>query len=380
MKKFFLLFLVVFIILTPFFSRAENDSDLERDSYIVEIIDEEGKPTETIEVEYDGMVSCGRCLTVIGEGGYSEFLDDIHECEDGETFIPCDFCHLFIVFDRIINFFLFVLIPLLALMAIVFSGVTMMFVAKNPEMINKAKKIFLYAILGLFLSYLAWAITSLAVFQFMDTEKWELGWTGMEARRICPLQISEDPHAEEDNNGTNSEPEDEDENDEDDPDPDKHTLRIEVQGEVGDSLTIPEPGESHEYEAEKDINIHAYPEPGYAFDGWGGDIATTDESVEITMDQDYEITATFRSVEPETILNKATGKSCNEVCLEEGMNCVSIGTNDSADSGDFWYRGTFPNITCYDDGEGSCSTDMDSYTISRNCEGYEADWTRCRCE
>ncbi len=207
MKRFLLAGLVLVLVLTPTLSDADNDGVEyeEAETYEVKVItgeDSDGNPVSgTLEIEYEGMVPCGRCLPVKNSsstGGYfSEELDIIHGCPSSanapasnppRTFIPCSLCHLFIVFDRIISFVLGLLIPAVALIVIVGSGVLMILSTGNPEKVTKAKDTLLYAVLGLFLAYFSWAIISIFVSSFMD---WDIEWgsEGIQIQHMCEVSI-----------------------------------------------------------------------------------------------------------------------------------------------------------------------------------------------
>ena len=80
---------------------------------------------------------------------------------------PCCLCDLFVMLDRIIDFVLFTIAPLLAVVMIA-VGAFMMIMAyagsAGPETINKAKKLFASIAIGLLIIYAAWA----AVYLFLD--------------------------------------------------------------------------------------------------------------------------------------------------------------------------------------------------------------------
>ena len=198
--------LLLVLVLAPTLSGANNGETEyeETETYEVKVItgeDEDGEQTSgTLKVEYDGMVPCGRCLPVT-EGDeignfFSKDLDEIHGCASAalgsvpspETFIPCSFCHVFIIFDRIISFVLGLLIPAISLIVIVGSGVLMILSTGNPEKVTKAKDTLLYAVLGLFLAYFSWAIISIFVSGFMD---WDIDWgsDGIRIQHMCDVSI-----------------------------------------------------------------------------------------------------------------------------------------------------------------------------------------------
>ncbi len=186
MKKIFFIFAVT-LLFFPFFSEA-NGSYEEVDSYQIEVYAEAGGLVRTINVEYEGMVPCGRCLP--SDNYYNAYLDTVHSCESGTAFIPCTLCHTFIIFDRIISFVLGMLIPALALLAIVGAGVILIVSTDNPNLVTKAKNTLLWAVGGLFLAYFSWLAVSIIISQFMDSD-WDISWTGIEVQHMCSLEIEE---------------------------------------------------------------------------------------------------------------------------------------------------------------------------------------------
>ncbi|MGM0439015.1 MAG: pilin [Patescibacteria group bacterium] len=206
MKKFIILILAAFIIFVPQISEADEAEEYqESETYNINVIgeDQQGDPISgSLEVEYDGMVPCGRCLSVESSSGdiqnfFSKELDEIHRCSSEalgkggsspETFVPCSLCHLFMIFDRVISFVLGGLIPAIALIVIVGAGVTMIVSTGNPEKTNKAIDALKYAALGLFLAYFSWAIITLIISGFMD---WEIEWgsEGIKTQPMCEVEI-----------------------------------------------------------------------------------------------------------------------------------------------------------------------------------------------
>ena len=186
MKRVVIIITFLAFLLVPTFSVAEEYE--ETDSYTIPVRAEGGGVARTLEIDYEGMVPCGRCLSTTDQ--YDEFLDSVNNCPDGTTFIPCTFCHGFMIFDRIIHFILGVLIPAIALIVIVSAGVYMITSAGNPEKVNKGKSTLTYAVLGLFLAYFSWAIITVIVSSFMD---WDIDWgsQGIQVQHMCDLEIEE---------------------------------------------------------------------------------------------------------------------------------------------------------------------------------------------
>jgi hypothetical protein len=74
---------------------------------------------------------------------------------------------------------------------------------------------------------------------------------------------------------------------------DECRLNIEVEGE---GMTSPTPGK-HYYTSGTDVNIRAYPEEGWYFMNWEGDVADEDsERTVVTVDENKTVTAHFAKV------------------------------------------------------------------------------------
>lgn len=150
MKKISLLFLIIFLgslLLFPLFSLAGTYQ------------------ANGTTVNYVGLVPCG---------GPGERL--------------CQFCHFFVMFDGIIDFVLFKIVPPLATLMIVFGGIMFFATAESPEKINEAKKLMSSAVLGLVIIYGAWLLISL-FFSIIGLSEVGLGLIGPDKWFIinCPM-------------------------------------------------------------------------------------------------------------------------------------------------------------------------------------------------
>lgn len=92
-----------------------------------------------------------------------------------------------------------------------------------------------------------------------------------------------------------------------------HSLTVECTR--GGSVTEPGEGEFI-YEAGTEVDLRVYPEPFYRFQGWTGDVSTISKlnapETTITIQGDYAITATFRSLLPCFIATAAYGSETAE--------------------------------------------------------------------
>lgn len=81
---------------------------------------------------------------------------------------PCQLCHLFILFKNIVNFLLSDIVPPVAVLMIIIGGFMFIFAhfgaiggEGGPGLILKARKLFLYTVIGIFLIYSSWLIVNL---------------------------------------------------------------------------------------------------------------------------------------------------------------------------------------------------------------------------
>ncbi len=85
------------------------------------------------------------------------------------------------------------------------------------------------------------------------------------------------------------------------------TINIEGQG-----TTLP-PGGTHVYNEGQDVSLNAFAEAGWVFEGWSGDLESTDATETITMDSDKTITATFTEIVYHTLTINIVGQGLVEV-------------------------------------------------------------------
>jgi len=71
---------------------------------------------------------------------------------------PCELCDIFVMIDRILDFLLFKIVPVLAALMIAIGGFMYIFAFGKPEMISQAKRLFTAIAIGLLIIYGAWAL------------------------------------------------------------------------------------------------------------------------------------------------------------------------------------------------------------------------------
>ena len=77
----------------------------------------------------------------------------------------CQFCHIFVMLDRIIDFVLFNIVFPVAVLLIVIGGIKYIFSSGNPGTIKQANSILFSTTVGLIIIFSSWLIIS----EFMTT-------------------------------------------------------------------------------------------------------------------------------------------------------------------------------------------------------------------
>ena len=128
---------------------------------------------------YTGFVPCGRDLCTVTSEGIAEDVQGridatlsaggtpAHEvlgraCAGRGTMesIPCQICHFFMMADGIIDWVLFMLVPLIAILTISWGGFMLIFAAGDPYKVQRARQIFTATAIGLAIIFGAFALIS----------------------------------------------------------------------------------------------------------------------------------------------------------------------------------------------------------------------------
>jgi len=123
-------------------------------------------------VAYDGLVPCGKCVFV----GGSDLVDGrgdlkgVPEDADAEN-LSCQFCHLLVMGDSILDFILLRLVPIIAVLMLVVSGVMFFFGGGDPGKLTTAKQIITSTIIGLVIIFAAFLIVS-TILSFAGLADW----------------------------------------------------------------------------------------------------------------------------------------------------------------------------------------------------------------
>jgi len=143
MKKLFC-FILLAAILGPMFVSAD--------------VGEFNKPwCDTIPEEdrTGGIVPCGRDC-------------NDPESEDYDESVPCQLCHLFVLIQRIINFLLLRIVPIIAVLMITIGGFMYILAYSSdtggPGMLSKANQLFKSVLLGLLVVYGAYLLVGFFLF------------------------------------------------------------------------------------------------------------------------------------------------------------------------------------------------------------------------
>jgi len=74
----------------------------------------------------------------------------------GGTDNPCQFCHIFVLIERIIHFVFTCLVPIGASAMLILGGLYLLVAGPSPEKLNQAWKIITAAIIGIVIIFVAW--------------------------------------------------------------------------------------------------------------------------------------------------------------------------------------------------------------------------------
>ncbi len=87
----------------------------------------------------------------------------------------CELCHLFVMFNNIVGFVLYSLVPPIAVMMLIIGGLLFYFSAGDDKKITTARNLIQSTIMGLLFVYLAWSIVIL-VFTVAGAAQWDNWW------------------------------------------------------------------------------------------------------------------------------------------------------------------------------------------------------------
>jgi hypothetical protein len=76
----------------------------------------------------------------------------------GERENPCTLCDFFLMFQGIVNFFLFNIVLIVAVLMLVIGGFLFFFAGGSPSSLSRAKSVITSTVIGLIIIYTAWLI------------------------------------------------------------------------------------------------------------------------------------------------------------------------------------------------------------------------------
>ena len=162
---------------------------------------------------YDGLVPCGKEVCLL-PGLPEDNIEKIEEIEKKKReykkiydpvtafqmactekngtwrLVHCQFCHFFVMFDGILDFVFFTLVPPIAVLMVVIGGVMFFAAAGNPGMVTGAKKLLTSVVFGLIIIYGAWLLINsffsiIGLSEFALEKIWPQGWFFVN----CPIEL-----------------------------------------------------------------------------------------------------------------------------------------------------------------------------------------------
>ncbi len=76
----------------------------------------------------------------------------------GDTEPACEFCHLFVMIERVIDLVLFTLVPPIAVLMLAIGGGMFFFASGNQELLGKSRQLLWSVVIGLIIIYSAWIL------------------------------------------------------------------------------------------------------------------------------------------------------------------------------------------------------------------------------
>jgi hypothetical protein len=170
MKKIFLVFFLGSLIFSPLISLAGEYK------------------ADGVTIHYEGLVPCGKSQPAPGE--------------DELVTMPCQFCHIFVMIDGIIDFILFRLVPIVAVLMLVMGGLMFMVsqfsgaealpggAKGGPQLLSQAKRLITGVVIGLVIIFAAWLIIN-TLFVILDLSNFGLSLTGPEkwSQIECTIEL-----------------------------------------------------------------------------------------------------------------------------------------------------------------------------------------------
>lgn len=121
---------------------------------------------KTIKVCYEGMVPCGKNVTVAKDNADNasvKWSEANKACEGGRpAIVNCQLCHFFVMIDGLMDFLLVDIVPPITVAMLVIGGVMFYFSGANkPKLRTDAITLFKSVVIGLFLIYGAYMLVGI---------------------------------------------------------------------------------------------------------------------------------------------------------------------------------------------------------------------------
>ncbi len=119
---------------------------------------------------YEGLVPCGKEVFVGGQWKDGKCVGGIPQV------IPCQFCHLFVMFDGIVDFVLVYIVFPVATLLLVIGGGLLLLSAGDPAKITQGRKIMTSVVIGLAIIFASWLFIN-TFFMAIGVQRWTGLWS-----------------------------------------------------------------------------------------------------------------------------------------------------------------------------------------------------------
>jgi len=155
------------------------------------------KPDDARKVCYEGMVPCGKAVTVAKDVSDNNIVkwNEINKACDGanKVVVNCQLCHFFVMFDGIMDFILVDIVPPITVAVLVIGGAMYYLSGFKPELRNKSKTLFKSVLIGLVLIYGAYMIAGIVLMVLGSAEMNPLKSVFDSSKGIfsiiCPVEV-----------------------------------------------------------------------------------------------------------------------------------------------------------------------------------------------
>jgi hypothetical protein len=104
----------------------------------------------------------------------------------GKDQADCQFCHIFLLINNILDLILTRLVPLIAVLFLIFGGLYMLFARGNPGTLGQAKSIITATIIGMVIIFIAWVALN-TFLDYMGIVEWTRLGSWWDLTDKCPI-------------------------------------------------------------------------------------------------------------------------------------------------------------------------------------------------